>query len=76
MLEQVFQVLVRAVAHLLPSQASGEDDETASCECVPTYRFLDPRPASLLDVDFLELIESLESEMARALVPVVHGGWL
>ncbi len=60
--------LVRA-AHLLPSQASGENDETAKPNGVPTYRFLDPRPASLLDVDFLELIESLESEMARARGP-------
>jgi GTPase len=57
--------LVRA-AHLLPSQASSEDEETSKPNGAPTYQFLDPRPASLLDVDFLELIESLESEMARA----------
>ena len=60
--------LVRA-AHLLPSQASSETDGTANTNGAPTYRFLDPRPASLLDVDFLELIESLESEMARARGP-------
>jgi GTPase len=57
--------LVRA-AHLLPAEgkrndASKGDDDTES----GTYRFLDPRLPGQFDVDFLELIESLENEMAR-----------
>ncbi|MCI0661958.1 MAG: GTPase HflX [Acidobacteria bacterium] len=57
---------VRA-AHLLPvsagnhHQSSTEDVE----EDKQPYRFLDPRLPGQLNVNFLELIESLESEMAR-----------
>ncbi|MEP7271161.1 MAG: GTPase HflX, partial [Acidobacteriota bacterium] len=53
--------LVRA-AHLLPA-AQGEDE--AAARAVSAYRFIEPAPASQLNVDFLELIDSLESEMAR-----------
>jgi GTP-binding protein HflX len=55
--------LVRA-AHLLPASPVNGSDETSN-GAPQTYRFLDPRPASQLEVDFLELINSLESEMAR-----------
>jgi GTPase len=57
--------LVRA-AHLMPAAAGinggfhGENDNESQ-----TYRFLDPRLPGQFDVDFLELIESLETEMAR-----------
>jgi GTP-binding protein HflX len=54
--------LVRC-AHLLP--ASVPADGEAEHALTPAYRFLDPLPASQLSVDFLELIDSLESEMAR-----------
>ncbi|MBO0723208.1 MAG: GTPase HflX, partial [Blastocatellia bacterium] len=47
--------LVRA-AHLLPAAAKNEDGESE------TYRFLDPRLPGQLNVNFLELIESLENE--------------
>ncbi len=53
--------LVKA-AHILPStQIHNEDGASLS----PQYQFLDPKPPSQLDVNFLELIESLEAEMAR-----------
>ncbi|HEV2883359.1 MAG TPA: GTPase HflX [Pyrinomonadaceae bacterium] len=52
--------LVKA-AHLLPLAAV----ETESATTPEPYAFLRPQPASLLDVDFLSLIESLEEEMAR-----------
>jgi GTP-binding protein HflX len=48
-------------AHLLPLHA-GELDNAATPEL---YAFLEPKMASQLDSDFLELIESLEEEMAR-----------
>src|SRR6267378_8184186 len=48
-------------AHLLPSTAS----ETGSNGNSKHFAFLDPAVASQLDVDFLGLIEALESEMAR-----------
>jgi GTP-binding protein HflX len=52
--------LVRA-AHLLPAEPATEAESANQ----PIYRFLDPRPASQLEVDFLELIDSLEGEMSR-----------
>jgi GTP-binding protein HflX len=48
-------------AHLLPLHA-GELENGIEPKI---YEFLEPRPASQLDQDFLELIESLEEEMAR-----------
>jgi GTP-binding protein HflX len=60
--------LVRA-AHLLPADgsarngASGGDGETTAPE---TWGFIEPRVPSQLEVDFLELITSLEEELARA----------
>jgi GTPase len=57
--------LVRA-AHLMPAAASkngasnGETDSESQ-----TYRFLDPRLPGQFDINFLDLIESLETEMAR-----------
>jgi GTP-binding protein HflX len=54
--------LVRA-AHLLPATAGKLDgDENGEVE---TYRFLDPQLPGQIDVDFLDLINSLEAEMAR-----------
>jgi GTP-binding protein HflX len=52
--------LVRA-AHLLPLHA-GELENTNAPE---QYAFLAPKMASQLDLDFLDLINSLENEMAR-----------
>jgi len=52
--------MVRA-AHLLPLH-SGELDNAS----MPgTFEFLEPQSAGNLDLDFLELIDSLEDEMAR-----------
>jgi GTP-binding protein HflX len=57
--------LVRA-AHLMPAAArkngaaNGENESDSQ-----TYRFLAPRLPGQFDIDFLELIESLETEMAR-----------
>ena len=48
-------------AHLLPLH-SGELDNASAPDL---YGFLEPRMASQLDADFLELINSLEDEMAR-----------
>jgi GTP-binding protein HflX len=48
-------------AHLLPSTAS----ETGANGNTKHFAFLDPAMASQLDVDFIGLIEALESEMAR-----------
>jgi GTP-binding protein HflX len=48
-------------AHLLPSIAP----EAGSNSNSKHFAFLDPAVASQLDVDFLGLIEALESEMAR-----------
>src|SRR4030088_2472080 len=48
-------------AHLLPSTAS----ETGTNGNSKHFAFLEPAVASQLDVDFLGLIEALESEMAR-----------
>jgi GTP-binding protein HflX len=55
--------LVKA-AHLLPASRINDEDESSN-GAQETYRFLDPQLPSQLDVDFLELITSLESEMAR-----------
>jgi GTP-binding protein HflX len=69
--------LVRA-AHLLPadgvaarraqsSYAADDVDEILSeAEPPAVWGFLEPRVPSQLDVDFIELIESLEEELARA----------
>jgi len=48
-------------AHLLPSTAP----ELGTNGNSKSFAFLDPAVPSQLDVDFLELIEALESEMAR-----------
>ena len=48
-------------AHLLPLHA-GDLDNASTPEL---YGFLEPRVPSQLDLDFLELIDSLEDEMAR-----------
>ncbi|HKQ93452.1 MAG TPA: GTPase HflX [Blastocatellia bacterium] len=54
--------MVRA-AHLLPAKASGPNgDENGDAEA---FRFLDPQLPGRLDIDFIELITSLEEEMAR-----------
>lgn len=54
--------LVRA-AHLLPARANQhEEDETREA---PIYGFLTPHQPGQLDLDFVELIESLEAELAR-----------
>ncbi|MCI0339398.1 MAG: GTPase HflX [Acidobacteria bacterium] len=57
---------VRA-AHLLPASAKPRNIARHGNEKddFEVYRFLDPRLPGQLDVNFLELIESLESEMAR-----------
>lgn len=52
--------LVRA-AHLLPRHAGENTNGNASA----TYAFLAPAIPAHLEIDFLELIESLEDEMAR-----------
>lgn len=52
--------LVRA-AHLLPMNES----QPATNGNNQHFSFLDPRPPSQMDVDFLALINSLEEEMAR-----------
>ncbi len=56
--------LVRA-AHLLPAAVTLEIDGETTIGATSAYRFLEPTPPSQLNVDFLELIDSLESEMAR-----------
>jgi len=48
-------------AHLLPLHSGDLENATAP----EIYGFLEPRIASQLDADFLELINSLEDEMAR-----------
>jgi len=52
--------VVRA-AHLLPSTVEHLDSNGTA----RSFGFLDPNVASQLDVDFLALMEALESEMAR-----------
>ena len=61
-------------AHLLPangslrdtSDGSGDDDEAEEEAATVPWGFLDPQVPSQIDVDFLELIGSLEEELARA----------
>ena len=60
-------------AHLLPAEAaaaieaSGEgDDETPEAEARNVWGLLDPRVPSQMETDFLDLIASLEEEIARA----------
>ncbi|MBO0727153.1 MAG: GTPase HflX [Blastocatellia bacterium] len=59
--------VVRA-AHLLPAKAhrhnggGGNGDENGDGEA---FRFLDPQVPGRLDIDFIDLITSLEEEMAR-----------
>jgi GTP-binding protein HflX len=67
--------LVRA-AHLLPAHSNGLpnaqaeigelDDALDQQEPPAVWGFLDPSLPSQLDVDFIDLIESLEEEVARA----------
>ena len=66
--------VVRA-AHLLPANLAGEAPKTGgdgdaeldvAAEKVVPWAFLEPRVPSQLDVDFLDLINSLEEEMARS----------
>ncbi len=56
--------LVRA-AHLLPASRLEKEEEGAGNGAQQTYHFLDPKLPAQLNVDFLELIASLEEEMAR-----------
>lgn len=53
------------IAHLLPAAVALHDDGEAPLSSESAYRFLDPIPPSQLNIDFLELIDSLETEMAR-----------
>jgi GTP-binding protein HflX len=53
--------VVRA-AHLLPTTAAHIEEDAGGGQA---FAFLDAEVASQLDVDFLELINSLEDEMAR-----------
>jgi GTP-binding protein HflX len=53
--------VVRA-AHLLPTTAAHIEEDAGGSQA---FAFLDAEVASQLDVDFLELINSLEAEMAR-----------
>ena len=53
-----------SAAHLLPMAAIDVQSVPSSNGAKP-YAFLPPRIVSQLDIDFLELIESLEQEMAR-----------
>lgn len=64
--------LVRA-AHLLPadgreprSAASEVDDALSDAAQTAMWVFLEPQVPSQLDIDFIDLIESLEEELARA----------
>ncbi len=53
--------MVRA-AHLLPATAKNKEDNNDQQK---SFQFLDPHLPGQLDLDFVELIESLEAEMAR-----------
>ena len=59
-------------AHLLPANGSHESSETGDEDDADEdvsrepWGFLDPRVPSQMDVDFIELIGSLEEELARA----------
>ncbi|MGH9845459.1 MAG: GTPase HflX, partial [Blastocatellia bacterium] len=50
-------------AHLLPAAPNKQNEEENGS--APIYQHLDPVSPSQLDVNFLDLIESLEAEMAR-----------
>lgn len=49
------------VAHLMPAQPGDPDGGSVASR----FQFLEPRPPGQLGVNFLELIESLEEELAR-----------
>jgi len=49
------------VAHLMPAQPGEADGGSVASR----FQFLEPRPPGQLGVNFLELIESLEEELAR-----------
>lgn len=51
------------VAHLMP--AHPEDPESGNVPFASRFQFLEPRPPGQLTVNFLELIASLEEELAR-----------
>jgi GTP-binding protein HflX len=51
-------------AHLVPATAAQLDDDADEAHALP-YAFLEPNIPSQLDTDFLQLINSLEEEMAR-----------
>ncbi len=53
--------MVRA-AHLLPATAKNKEDNNGEQK---SFQFLEPHLPGQLDLDFVELIESLEAEMAR-----------
>lgn len=64
--------LVRA-AHLLPANGHSSanrafdlNDAHSASQPPAIWGFLDPQAPSQLDIDFIELIESLEEELARA----------
>ena len=64
--------VVRA-AHLLPASAQDSrqvsndlDDALNAPEPTPMWVFLEPQVPSQIDTDFVDLIESLEEELARA----------
>ncbi len=60
--------LVRA-AHLLPANrdASAQSLDTEDADAnTPIWGFLDPQVPSQLDIDFIDLIESLEEEVSRS----------
>jgi GTP-binding protein HflX len=52
-------------AHLLPTTAAQVSEDEAADVHEPAYTFFEAPAASQLDVDFLELIGSLEEEIAR-----------
>src|SRR4029077_17442115 len=59
--------------HLLPANGSGLaspsseiDDALSTAEAPAMWGFLEPQVPSQLDIDFIDLIESLEEELARA----------
>lgn len=52
-------------AHLLPTTAAHLGEQGASPADGQSFALLDPQIPAHLDTDFLELIESLEDEMAR-----------
>lgn len=55
-------------AHLLPAAKTSDEITTNGSKdtiAVRPYGFLDSVPLGALDIDFLELMESLETEMAR-----------